>query len=134
VSLHHGETSLSHSVWRCTQGDVTLGWDFSTNAPGTKFARVKEQAGKPCTKIFELPNYMAPEQRVERALADRKEAAERERQAHAKLIEIYGEEGAAELAYIEELKARRGPPAPLKLRKYRLSRADKQAVLDLPDI
>lgn len=111
-----------------------LGWDFTTSAQDTKYMAPKKKAAKkPFKATFDLPNYSSPEQIVEKLLVDRKEAAEQQNQAHGKLVEVYGVEGAAEVAHIAELRARRGPAVPYKHRKFRVSNADKQAVMDLPD-
>ena len=96
-------------------------------------AQKKMTAVKRCKATIDLPNYIGPQQRVEKLLTDRKEAAEQQREARNKLVESYGEEGAAQIDYIEELKAKRGPQHARAHRKCRLSKADKQYVLDLPD-
>jgi hypothetical protein len=116
------------------QGEVTLGWDFTTNTKASKhMAPKKVKELKPGKLSFDLPQYMGPQRLVEKSLSDRKEAAEQQKQALAKLVDTYGEAGAAEILRIEELKATRGPPVVYKHRKYHLSKAEKQAVVDLPD-
>jgi hypothetical protein len=93
----------------------------------------KDKELTPGKRHFDLPQYMSPQQLVEKSLADRKQAEEQQKQAIAELEKTYGKAGAAQILYIEELKARRGPPVVYKHRKYHVSEAEKQAVLDLPD-
>lgn len=112
---------------------MTLGWDFSTTKDTKYMAQKKKKAVRPFKVSYDLPNYVGPQQRVEALISDKKEAAEQQKEAHRKLVETYGPEGAAEMAYIDELKARRGEAEVPRHRMWKVSRAEKQAVLDLPD-
>ena len=76
-----------------------MGWDFTTTKDTKYMAQKKLKAVRPCKASFDMSNYMSPQQRVEKLLADRKEATEQQKEAHNKLVETYGPEGAAPVSY-----------------------------------
>lgn len=135
-AYHMRSRLLITSVYesRYLQAEATVGWDFRTNPQESKRSSSKrhKQAAKPFKVHFDLPNYCSPQQLVEKSLLQAKEAAEQQIQEHARLVEQYGEKGAAQIAYWQALK-KDGPPQSCKYKKH-VSAAERQVVLDLPDI
>jgi hypothetical protein len=120
---------------------VTTGWDFSTTVGNEKTKRHSTKKGG--ARMPQGMEYTPPHERAARKLAQQGEHRQREREHAAQLVEMYGKDGAAHFIYTEELRrhnaesemVRQSSGAlPRRVRSLRPTRADVQAVRELPDI